>query len=119
MAVGVLLPYSDADAHPVKETLVYDSSQRDFVKAYWDGFADYWAFNHLLYTNSSRYFLKRNSKAWRCRPSYTPGEAAPSTREEAYPQLWEKRPQGLLHLIAERDRKSTRLNSSHTDISRM
>jgi predicted DNA-binding WGR domain protein len=101
MAVGVLLPYSDADAHPVKETLVYDSISRDFVKAYWDSFADYWAFNHLLYSNSTRYFLKPNSKAWRCRPTYKPGDQAPSAREEAYPQMWEKRPQGLLHLIAE------------------
>jgi predicted DNA-binding WGR domain protein len=101
MAVGVLLPYSDADAQPVKETLVFDSSKRDFVKVYWDAYASYWVFNHLLYTNSPRYFLRYNSKAWRCRVAYTPGDAAPTAREEAYPQLWEKRPEGLLHLIAE------------------
>ncbi len=101
MAVGVLLPYSDADAHAVKETSVYDAGKRDFVKVHWDAFADYWAFNHLLYTNSPRYFLRANSKAWRCRNAYKPGDAAPTMREEAYPRLWEKRPQGLLHLIAE------------------
>jgi predicted DNA-binding WGR domain protein len=101
MAVGVLLPYSDADAQLVKEGFVYDSSKRDYVKAYWDAFAGYWAFNYLLYSNSPRYFLRRNSKAWRCKSTYTPGDAAPAVREEAYPHLWEKRPEGLVHLIAE------------------
>ncbi|MEW6128643.1 MAG: WGR domain-containing protein [Acidobacteriota bacterium] len=101
MAVGVLLAYSDADAVSVRESTIFDPSKPDLVKTYWDAFAGYWAFNHILYTNSPRYYLRRNSKAWRCKSAYKPGDAAPKTREEAYPHLWEKRPEGLLHLIAE------------------
>jgi predicted DNA-binding WGR domain protein len=102
MAVGVLLPFSDAaDAQAVRESYVYDASKRDQVKVYWDAFAGYWAFNQILYKNSPRYYLRRNTTAWRCKSVYKPGRPAPSAREEAFPQLWEKRPQGLLHLLAE------------------
>jgi predicted DNA-binding WGR domain protein len=102
MAVGVLLPFSDsADAQPVKESHIYEPSKRDYVKVYWDTFASYGAFNQILYKNSPRYYLRRNTTAWRCKSVYRPGTAAPVAREEAYPQLWEKRPEGLLHLLAE------------------
>lgn len=102
MAVGVLLPFSDAaDAQSVKESSFYDSAKRDYTKVYWDKFATYGAFNQILYKNSPRYYLRPNTSAWRCKSVYRPGTAAPAAREEAYPQLWEKRPQGLLHLIAE------------------
>jgi predicted DNA-binding WGR domain protein len=102
MAVGVLLPFSDAaDAQTVRESHVYDASKRDYVKVYWDAFAGYWAFNQILYKNSPRYYLRRNTTAWRCKSVYRPGSPAPAAREEAFPQLWEKRPQGLLHLLAE------------------
>jgi predicted DNA-binding WGR domain protein len=101
MAVGVLLPFSDADAQVVRESHVFDPGQRDFVKSYWDAFAGYWAFNNILYKNSPRYYLKRNSLAWRCKAPYKPGGPAPAMREEAFPQLWEKKPEGLLHLLAE------------------
>jgi len=102
MAVGVLLPFSDsADAQTVKESQIYEPSKRNYVKVYWDTFASYRAFNQILYKNSPRYYLRRNTSAWRCKAEYRPGTAAPAAREEAYPQLWEKRPQGLLHLLAE------------------
>jgi predicted DNA-binding WGR domain protein len=106
MAVGVLLPFSDADAQPVKESHVYDLGKRDYVKCYWDAFAGYWALNNLLYKNSTRYYLKRNSLAWRCKSPYKPGNPAPARREEAFPQLWEQKPEGLLHLLAESNCKA-------------
>lgn len=101
MAVGVLLPFSDADAQAVKESFYFDQRARDFVKSYWDAFAPYWAFNQLLYQNSPRYMLRGNSKTWRCKPRYKPGDPAPQVREEAFPRLWEQKPEGLVHLIAE------------------
>jgi predicted DNA-binding WGR domain protein len=102
MAVGVLLPFSDsADAQTVKESHVYEPVKRNYVKVYWDTFASYRAFNQILYKNSPRYYLRRNTSAWRCKAGYRLGTAAPAAREEAYPQLWEKRPEGLLHLLAE------------------
>lgn len=93
MAVGTLLPFVDADAVPV----------RSVGRNHWDGFAPYWAFNHLLYGRSGRYKAQRNAKAWRCKPGYRPGdpEPAPHVREESFPALWTEQPGGLLHLLAE------------------
>ncbi|HZG51594.1 MAG TPA: hypothetical protein VEZ40_05595 [Pyrinomonadaceae bacterium] len=101
LAVGVLLPFSDADAQPVREGGVYEWKTNQPRRVRWDAFAPYWAFNHILYANSPRYFHKENTAAWRCRASYQPGDAAPEAREEAFPELWERMPVGLLHLIAE------------------
>ncbi|MEW6732975.1 MAG: WGR domain-containing protein [Acidobacteriota bacterium] len=95
MAVGMLLPFSDADAMPVKQSNYYSH------RIYWDAYAGYWTFNHILYHNSKRYELKHGSKAWRCRPSYKPGDPEPNIREEAFSKLWEEQPVGLLHLISE------------------
>jgi predicted DNA-binding WGR domain protein len=101
MAVGVLLPYSDADAKQIKESSVYDWRKEKTVRVHWDVYADYLAFNYILYSNSKRYFIKPPTLAWRCRPSYKPGNPEPEVREEAFPKLWEQKPVGLLHLIAE------------------
>lgn len=104
MAVGVLLPFSDADAQPVRHDLVAPDgwkTMQELRRMYWDVFAPYWAFNYILYANSPRYFHKENTVAWRCRAPYKPGDAEPDVREEAFPELWESMPVGLLHLIAE------------------
>lgn len=101
MAVGVLLPYSDKDAHPVRQSLTFNPAIKDFLPAYWDAYASYRPFNHILYGRSPRYFLKRGSSAWRCSAQYKPGSPAPGTREEIFPNLWEQNPVGLLHLISE------------------
>ena len=101
LAVGVLLPLSDADAQPVREDGVYQWQTSQMHQVRWDAFAPYWAFNYILYANSPRYFHKKNTVAWRCRASYKPGDAEPDVREEAFPELWERMPVGLLHLIAE------------------
>ncbi|HXG66470.1 MAG TPA: hypothetical protein VNO70_15330, partial [Blastocatellia bacterium] len=101
MAVGALLPYSDADAQPARESSRYDWETRQTHHARWDAYAPYLPFNHILYGNSPRYFLKRGTTAWRCRPNYRPGDPEPQAREEAFPKLWEQMPVGLLHLLAE------------------
>lgn len=101
MAVGVLLPFTDADAQPVREssTYLWQSGRTNAVG--WDAYAPYWTFNHILYANSPRYYHLAGAAAWRCRPGYQPGAAEPAAREEAYPELWERTPVGLLHLISE------------------
>src|SRR5581483_2864358 len=112
MAVGALLPFSDADAQPARQTerdrYEYDRATRQMnriplVRARWDQFAGYYAFNHILYLNSPRYELKPNSVAFRCRANYKPGDPEPAAREEAFPKLWEQHPVGLLHLLSESD----------------
>lgn len=101
MAVGVLLQYRDADAKPVRET-TYESWRRgQSVRVRWDAFAGYLTFNHILYSNSPRYEYKPNRSAWRCQSRYRPGDPAPPVREEAFPNLWERVPVGLLHLLSE------------------
>ncbi len=103
MAIGILLQYSDADAVPAKYSRFgrynWQSSRYDYRYVEWDAYAGYLTFNHILYSNSPRYVLMPSSKAWRCREGYKPGDAEPEVREEAYPKLWEQRPDALLQLL--------------------
>ena len=101
MAVGELLPFTDADAVEPRTQSRYDYSARRTVSTHWDRFAPYLAFNHILYGNSGRYELKGLTLMWRCKGRYKPGDAAPEAREEAFPKLWDQVPVGLLHLLAE------------------
>ncbi len=107
MAVEILLQYDDNNAAPVKQSSFnrYDrvsgQYQRRTWQITWDSFAHYRTFNHILYENSPRYILKPNTQAWRCRESYKPGDAEPNVREEAFPQLWQEKPEALLRLLLE------------------
>lgn len=101
MAVGVLLPFTDADAVEPRSMGRYDYNKRKRVYTHFDRYASYLAFNHILYGESDRYELKGVTLAWRCKGKYEPGQPAPDRREEAYPKLWDQMPVGLLHLLAE------------------
>ena len=105
MAVGVLLQYSDTDAVRAKHSRFgsynWDTRQYHYREVDWDAYANYIPFNHILFSNSPRYVLMPNSKAWRCREGYKPGEPEPEVREEAFPELWEQRPDALLQLLLE------------------
>jgi len=104
MAVAILLNYTDTDGVPPKTSTFYRYTQnwnRLSTQVQWDSYASYLTFNHILYENSTRYFLKPNSSAWRCREGYKPGDPIPEVREEAFPQLWEKHPEALLRLLLE------------------
>ncbi|MBM7118701.1 HEAT repeat domain-containing protein [Archangium primigenium] len=95
MAVGVLLAFQDSDAH-APSVSGWGRHQR-----HWDAWWPYWAFNQVLHRESPRYEPVENSLMFRCRASWTPGSPVPSVREEAFPRLWERTPQGLLHLLDE------------------
>jgi predicted DNA-binding WGR domain protein len=105
MAVGVLLQYSDADGVRVKHSRFggynWQTRQYHYKEVDWDAYAGYITFNHILYSNSPRYVLMPNSQAWRCREGYKPGDSEPEVREEAFPALWEQRPDALLRLLLE------------------
>jgi predicted DNA-binding WGR domain protein len=106
MAVSILLQYSDADAQGVRQSSFYrrnDNWSYDCITKYWDSYAAYLTFNHILYENSPRYFFKPGSKAWRCRDGYTPLNPEPQVREEAFPELWQRHPKALLELLLESD----------------
>ena len=109
LAVGALLSYSDEDAQRPRTSVFYDyyhTGQWNWSnplrkEIYWDKFAPYLLFNHILFENSPRFELKQGSHAFRVREGHQIDEATPRVREEAFPELWEKYPKGLLHLLAE------------------
>ena len=108
LAVGALLAYSDEDEQETKTSVYYDyyhtgewnwqNPLRKEIK--WDTFSPYLLFNHILYENSPRYELKTNSRGFRLREGFDFGSEPPRAREEAFPELWEKQPVGLLHLLS-------------------
>jgi predicted DNA-binding WGR domain protein len=109
LACDILLQYTDAqDQGQAKEytktfwsynsrTRRYDSTTRSI---HYDTFARSFTLNHILFTNSPRYELKSNTKVWRCRSNYKPGQSIPEVREEAFPELWDKQPKNLVKLLA-------------------
>ena len=105
MAVGTLLSYDDSDAVVAKETSKYyynyDTRRGYTKKSIWDKYAPFQALNYLLYKNSQRYGKEENSRAWKCINNYKPGDPEPDSREEAFPELWNTNPGGLIHLLAE------------------
>jgi predicted DNA-binding WGR domain protein len=101
MAVGVLLPYSDNDAQPARTASTYDYEADRMRRTHYDTFAPFLAFNYLLYANSPRYEPGRAGRAWRCQRNYQPGKPEPVMREEAFPELWDREPHGLLHLLSD------------------
>ncbi len=109
VAKQVLLSYSDGKdltaAKNIEKTRYHWNSQtRNYditsSSTQFDDFANHLTFNYILYQNSPRYELRKNTKAWRCKNDYQPGQPAPAQREEAFPGLWDSRPQDLLDLVA-------------------
>jgi HEAT repeat protein len=108
LASAVLLSLSDEkDKTEAKETQTttwhYNQQTRQYVEhtrvTQYDTYANWLTFNYILYQNSPRYEHKKNTKAWRCKANYLPGQPAPEQREEAFPGLWDKHPRTLLQLL--------------------
>lgn len=99
MATAILLEYSDDDDGVVVRSRFskWNNYTRN-IKQYWDKYADYLTFNHILYSNSPRFFF--NSKKWFARRGCDVN-AEITVREEAFPRLWEQYPQALLKLLLE------------------
>lgn len=79
LAVGVLLAFTDAD-------------EREQY-----GWRSYWSFNWLLHAHNPEYRASPNGTGFRIQRTRQPVPA----REEAFPALWDARPEGLMHLLAE------------------
>ncbi|WP_224244460.1 WGR domain-containing protein [Hyalangium gracile] len=98
MAVGVLLAFNDADA--VAEFTTTSGYGRNREEHHWEAFAPYWAFNHLLHGRSRRLVPVDHKLAfyakWKPRSNEEVRE-----REESFPELWDRTPQGLMHLVDE------------------
>jgi hypothetical protein len=90
LAVGVLLAFTDADAAPLVDVTRYDA---------WGGYV---AFNHILFEHAASFTPSGGRNTWRVRRGSSAVPPA-HVRTEAFPKLWEARPEGLMHLLAESD----------------
>ncbi|MCS6899500.1 MAG: hypothetical protein NZX77_06990 [Polyangiaceae bacterium] len=100
MAVGVLLPFSDSDGRKPYQIDRYDHEQKRVVSIEYSPFASFYAFNKLLYRHSER-VLEANRLLHRTRGECSLQKIPRAPREEAFPELWRARPEGLLHLLDE------------------
>jgi len=101
MAVGVLLPFTDDDAFPMRTDRRYVWERRSWEETYRGEYSPYWAFNQILYGNSARFTALQGNKTFRYADGHKPTDAAPLGREEAFHELWKQEPRGLLHLLTE------------------
>jgi len=104
LAVGALVPFTDAHGGEiqVRQQLRYDHRERRYheTQQLWPPFAGYWVFCQLLYRNSRRFRPDKGHKTFRAEDRAAIERDVPE-REEAFPQLWDQLPQGLLHLLDE------------------
>jgi hypothetical protein len=102
MAVGILLPFTDADSGEVQKKVIhlYENRQYRSRTLYYDHFAKFLAFNQILYANNSRYIKSKSQRSMR-KASYQLEQLPPKQREEAFPECWDREPRGLLHLLSE------------------
>ena len=110
MAVGMLLAFTDAHAVPPKKTTHYSWQQG--VDGRWQSvpvatreygpYGGYVAFNHILRVHDPDCQLSPNGLSWLCvaGPSSSAG-TDPPPRYEAFPELWDKRPDALWTLIVQ------------------
>ena len=109
MAVGMLLAFTDAHAAPPKKTTHYSWQQG--ADGRWQSvpvatreygpYGGYVAFNHILHTHDPGCQLSPNGLSWLSvgGPSSVI-DTDPPPRYEAFPELWDKRPDALWTLIA-------------------
>ncbi|PIE31808.1 hypothetical protein CSA56_17280 [candidate division KSB3 bacterium] len=104
MAAEILLRFDDRSdkTEPYTDTFYrYEFKPFRSIEhsTHYDSYAPYLIFNFILYANSSRYEYTKGAHAWKCVASYQPGQPAPETREEAFPELWTNAPHSLLKLL--------------------
>ena len=106
MAVGVLLAFNDKDAgKPRKESFwKYDRNVRRsvFHEIHYSIWSPYLTFSQILFKHSEVVSLNSAKTAW----VYKNKEDAEKPiseekRAEAFPELWDQLPQGLMHLLVE------------------
>jgi hypothetical protein len=92
MATEVLLCYTDRDNCGQVEVVDPKTQEKEQVGV----FTHLWLLNHILYYNSSRF--THNSYQWKA-VSDNAFAVVPEEREEAFPELWDQRPDQLWRLI--------------------
>ncbi|MDJ1495744.1 WGR domain-containing protein [Cytophagaceae bacterium DM2B3-1] len=104
-ATAFLLQYSDikdkTDPRQVNNTW-YEWNSRSYKTrvTHYPAFANCLNLFSILYQNSSRYELKKNTKAWRFKTNSKP-DTLSTQREEAFPEHWDKHPEYLAQLLTD------------------
>ena len=101
-AVGVLLPFSDGDRPGVTSRVFYGYADGRWQRQeiFYAPFGGYWAFNQILYGNSERY-VADNRGRFLLRDGVRRDAPPPRGREESFPEIWDRNPAALLHLLDE------------------
>ena len=112
MATGFLQYFKDSDEVPLHSETFY-SYNRD-ADGRWNSVKNtlhyttttaYTIFNQILYANSPRYELSKGRQKLLFRDNIDKNNPLPTEREEAYPELWDRLPQGFLQLLANSESK--------------
>lgn len=148
-AVAFLLQFTDADNQKPKSLEVYDWRTHRSLWLHYTAVSDYFPLAKLLFGQSQRLqFMGRKARLRYVSPSpaapqtvaevdpsefwerYRRGEQvvsekdAPTRREEAYPELWDHRPDALVRLLSESrhhevHRFATKILRNHPDRDRV
>lgn len=101
LATGVLLAFDERDGGEVvrEATYSWDSAVRNYRRRdiIFPTFATCHSLMWILHRESPRH-ERGSSLRWRLRSDVSEGAAA-TTREEAYPELWDQAPDALMHLL--------------------
>jgi len=113
MATGILLNYTDADELKVRSQDYWNyfrdangNWQNEKTTLHYTPFTCYMTLSNILFKNSPRFKINKGKNKWLFKTGVTPQTPSPLVREEAYPELWDKVPQGLLHLLAESESRA-------------
>ena len=107
LASNVLLAFNEAEdnAQPFftsQYKYEYNQATRQHtsqeIRLEFDAYARYQAFSFILFKNSPRY--RPTDAGYACIPPYTPGQPAPTAREEAYPHLWNAAAEEVIALLS-------------------
>ncbi len=101
MAAGVLRAMGDDDAEPVQRVESWDYRAGEERIRYRDGFSRAWAFSQILFGNSRRHVVAARKLRFELAEAHPPEKPPPSSREERFPELWDRKPGRVLGLLAE------------------
>ncbi|TCP65316.1 hypothetical protein [Baia soyae] len=97
LATELLLSYKDTMG---RYSRVYDIDNKEYTYSYQKNTLHLWLMNHVLYSNSKRFAL-RKGRTWKPVTIADLAKSAPFEREEAFPELWDQAPDQVLRLFLE------------------
>lgn len=108
-ATGILLAFEDTHGNKGYSDTRYrkvDNGTQwgsyELFKVEYSAFSPYTSYNNLLYGNSQRLRPEKSGRAWSVQTNvsnFRPLTEGIGVREELFPELWDKRPDALIHLL--------------------